>query len=168
MPVVVWHALHLQRTTSEHFDIDRSRTSFEVLAGTSVAVKSELRDAHLLLLPPACVHDYGRSSASAAFHYDARCWCIRMSQCVHPYTANYVRAWVSAPHAQMDTVSPASTDSLTGCAGLAANGAGPRRCTAGVTPASVRTRDRRTEARTGPGPLCPRNGRPLPGFPGVT
>ena len=35
-------------------------------------------------------------------------------------------------------------------------------------PASVRNRDRRTEARTGPGPLCPRNGRPHPGFPGVT
>ena len=33
-----------------------------------------------------------------------------------------------------------------------ANGAGPWRCTAGVTPASTRTRDRRTEARTGPGP----------------
>ena len=87
---------------------------------------------------------------------------------VSMYAVNFVRAWVSAPHAQMDTVSPASTDSLTGCAGLAANGAGPRRCTAGVTPASVRTRDRRTEARTGPGPLCPRNGRPHPGFPGVT
>ena len=83
-------------------------------------------------------------------------------------SSNYVRAWVSAPHAQLDTASPGSTDSLTGCAGLAANGAGPRRCTAGVTPASVRTRDRRTEARTGPGPLCPRNGRPHPGFPGVT
>ena len=52
-----------------------------------------------------------------------------MSQCVHPYAVNYVRAWVSAPHAQMDTVSPA----LTGCAGLAANLAGPR-CTAGVDP----------------------------------
>ena len=41
------------------------------------------------------------------------------------------------------------TDSLTGCVGLAANGRGPRRCTAGVTPASVRTWDWRTEARTG-------------------
>ena len=40
-----------------------------------------------------------------------------------------------------------------------ANGAGPWRCTAGVTLASTRTRDRWTEARTGPGPLCPRNGR---------
>ena len=28
-----------------------------------------------------------------------------------------------------------------------------------MTPASTRTRDRWTEARTGPGPLCPRNGR---------
>ena len=47
-------------------------------------------------------------------------------------------------------------DSLTGCVGLAANGAGPRRCTAGVTPASVRTRDRRTEARqTAPVPCAP-------------
>ena len=166
VPVVVWHALHLQRTTSEHFDIDRSRKSIEVLSGTSGRAERVLR--WCVSLPPACVHEYGRSSASAAFHYDARCWCIRMSQCVHPYAVNYVRAWVSAPHAQMDTVSPGSTDSLTGCAGLAANGAGPRRCTAGVTPASVRTRDRRTEARTGPGPLCPRNGRPHPGFPGVT
>ena len=44
----------------------------------------------------------------------------------------------------------------------------PRRCTAGVTPASVRHRDRRTEARTSPGPLCSRNGRPHPTFPGAT
>ena len=146
--VVVWHALHLQRTTSEHFGIDWLRTSFEVLSGTSGCAERVLR--WCVSLPPACVHDFGRSSASAAFHYDARCWCIRMSQCVHLYAANYVRAWVSAPHAQMDTVSPASTDSLTGCARLVANGAGPRRCTAGVTPASVRTRDRRTEARTPP------------------
>ena len=78
-----------------------------------------------------------------------------------PNVSNYVvnlRAWASAPHAQLDTASSASTlpDSRTGCVGLAANGAGPRRCTAGVTPASVRTRDRRTEARTDcPGPLCP-------------
>ena len=50
-----------------------------------------------------------------------------------------------------------SADSLTGCIALAADGAGPRRCTAGVTPASVRTRDKRTEARTGR-PLYPRNG----------
>ena len=28
-----------------------------------------------------------------------------------------------------------------------------------MTPASTRTRDRRTEARTGPGPLCPRSGK---------
>ena len=28
-----------------------------------------------------------------------------------------------------------------------------------MTPASTRTLDRRTEARTGPGPLCPRNGK---------
>ena len=32
----------------------------------------------------------------------------------------------------------------------------------------VGTRDRWTVARTGPGPLCPRNGRPHPSFPGVT
>ena len=71
----------------------------------------------------------------------------------------------------LDTASSASTvrDSRTGCVGLAANGAGPRRCTAGVTPASVRTRDRRTEVRTDcPSPLCPRSGRPHPSFPGVT
>ena len=86
----------------------------------SEVLKSELRDAYLLLLPPACVHDCGGSSASAAFPLRS-CWCIRMSQCVHPYAVNNVRAWVSAPHAQ--TVSPASTDSLAGCARLAANGA---------------------------------------------
>ena len=28
-----------------------------------------------------------------------------------------------------------------------------------MTPASTRTRDRTTEARTGPGPLCPSNGK---------
>ena len=78
------------------------------------------------------------------------------SECTNAsnYDAN-LRAWVSAPHAQMDTASSASTNSLTGCIGLAADGAGPQRCTAGVTPAFVRTRDRRTEARTGPGPRAP-------------
>ena len=30
---------------------------------------------------------------------------VRMSQCVHPYAVNYVRAWVSAHHAQMDSES---------------------------------------------------------------
>ena len=39
----------------------------------------------------------GRSSSSAAFHYDARCWCISMFQCVHQYVVN-LWAWVSAPH----------------------------------------------------------------------
>ena len=43
VPVVVWHALHLQRTTSEHFDIDRSRTSIEVLSGTSGRAERVLR-----------------------------------------------------------------------------------------------------------------------------
>ena len=43
-----------------------------------------------------------------------------------------------------------------------ANGAGPLECTAGVTPAPPRTRDRRAEARTGPGRLCPRNGVAVP------
>ena len=125
--------------------------SIEVLSGTSGRAERVLR--WCVSLPPACVHDYGRSSASAAFHYDSRCWCIRMSQCVHPYAVNYVRAWVSAPHAQMDSSEFCKylPDSPTGCAGLAANGAGPRRCTAGVTLACVKTRDRWTEARTG---LC--------------
>ena len=113
----------------------------------------ERAEAHLLLLPPACVLLHGASSASAGLHYGAT---AVMHQCVHAYAVNKVRAWVSASHAHLDTASSASAlpDSLTGCARLAANGAGPRRCTAGVTPASVRTRDRRTEARTGPGPLC--------------
>ena len=115
--------------------------------------------------PPACVPGYGGSSSSAAFHYNARCWCVSTTQRVHPYVVN-LRAWVSAPHAQLDTRSSASTspDSPMGGIGLAANGAGPRRCTAGVTPASTRTRDRRTDARTA---LCSRNGR-HPSFPGVT
>ena len=46
---------------------------------------------------------------------------------------------------------------FTDCEDGVANGSGPWRCTAGVTPAS-----RRTEARTGPGPLCPRNGNDHP------
>ena len=56
----------------------------------------------------------------------------------------------------LDTASSASTlpDSPAGCVGLAANGAGPRRCTAGVTPASTRTQDRRTEARQTAPVLC--------------
>ena len=41
-------------------------------------------------------------------------------------------------------------DSPTGCVGLAADEAGPRRCTAGLTPASVKPRDKRTEAQTAP------------------
>ena len=50
----------------------------------------------------------------------------------------------------LDTASSASTFTrLTGCVGLAADGVGPRRYTSGQTPASVRTWDRRTEARTG-------------------
>ena len=75
--------------------------------------------------PPACVPVFGGSSSSAAVHYDARCWCISMSHCVHQYVVN-LRAWVTALHA-LDTASSASTlpDSLTGCVGLAANGAGP-------------------------------------------
>ena len=107
VPVVVWHALHLQRTTSEHFDIDRSRTSIEVLSGTSGRAERVLR--WCVSLPPACVHDYGRSSASAAFHYDARCWCIRMSQCVHPYAATTYGRGCLLPTPRLDTVSPAST-----------------------------------------------------------
>ena len=53
VPVVVWHALHLQRTTSEHFDIDRSRTSIEVLSGTSGRAERVLR--WCVSLPPACL-----------------------------------------------------------------------------------------------------------------
>ena len=34
-----------------------------------------------------------------------------------------------------------------------------------MTPASVRTRDRRTEARTGPGPLCPPQWQTTSGLP---
>ena len=41
------------------------------------------------------------------------------------------------------------------------------RFTAGVNLASTRTRDRRTEARTGPGPLCPRNGKRPPTIQGT-
>ena len=52
---------------------------------------------------------------------------LLLHQCVQQYAVN-LRAWVSAA----------------GCVGLAANGAGARRCTAGLTPASVRTWDRRT------------------------
>ena len=135
LPAVVWARF-----------IDRSRKSFEFLSGTSSRAERVLR--WCVFLPPACVHDYGRSCASAAFHYEARCWCIRMSLCVHPYAVNYVRARVSGPHALLDTASSAST---------------LRR-----DPCLVRTRDRWTEARTGSGPLCTRSGRPHPSFPGVT
>ena len=41
-----------------------------------------------------------------------------------------------------------------GCVGLAANGSGPRRCTAGYDPCLVRTQDRKPEARTGPRSLA--------------
>ena len=75
--------VHLQRTTSEHLDFDRSRTGFEILSGTSV-VQSEF-------LPPACLLLYGASSASAGPHYDARCWCISMTQCVHVRRSLYGR-----------------------------------------------------------------------------
>ena len=36
-----------------------------------------------ILLPSACVHDYGGSSASAALHYDVRCWYTNITQRVH-------------------------------------------------------------------------------------
>ena len=158
---------------------------------TDPRVKNKLRDAHLCeeralrCLSFSCEEPAeGCTSPSSPSYFGSRLWKVQRVRClpvrctllVHqhvpmcPCTSLTLRAWVSAPHAQLDTASSASTyqNSLTGCVGLAANGAGPRRCTAGVTPASVRTRDRRTEARTGPGPLCPRNGRPHPGFPGVT
>ena len=48
-------------------------------------------------------------------------------------------------------------DRLTG-----ANGASPWECTAGVTPAPTRIRDRRAEARRRPGRLCSRNGVAVP------
>ena len=51
---------------------------------------------------------------------------------------------------------------FTDCQDGAANGAGPLECTAGVTPASTRSWDRTTEARTGPGPLYTRNGKRPP------
>ena len=71
--------IHVSRTSrGMHISVKSERRD----ACPFLEVKSQLRDAHLLLLPPACVHDYGRSSASAAFQYDARCWCISMSQCV--------------------------------------------------------------------------------------
>ena len=47
-----------------------------------------------------------------------------------------------------------------------ANGAGPWRCTAGVTPASTRTRERWTEARTGPGPPVPPQWQTTTHYPG--
>ena len=43
-----------------------------------------------------------------------------------------------------------------------ANGAGPSECTAGVTPAPSENLGQTTEARTGPGPLYPRNGKRPP------
>ena len=64
------------------------------------------------------------------------------------------RVWVSALHAQMDTASSASTCQT------------HLRVAPDWLHGSMRTRDRRTEARTGPSPLCSRNGRPHPGFPG--
>ena len=106
-----------------------------------------------LSLPSAAVLLYGASSASAGSHYGARCWCTTMSQGVQLHR-NFTGVGVCSPrpagHSEFCKYLP---DSLTGWVGLAANGAGPRRRTAGVTPASVRTRDRKTEARTGPCPL---------------
>ena len=89
----------------------------------------------------------GASSASTGPHYGVRCWCTTMTQCVQvrrKFTGVGVCSPRPAGHSEFCKYLP---DSFTGCVGLAANGAGPRRCTAGVTPASVRTRDRRTEAR---------------------
>ena len=74
VPVVVWHALHLQRTTSEHFDTDRSRTRVEVLSGTSGRAEQVLR--WCVSLPPACVHDYGRVQR-------VRCLPLRCTLLVH-------------------------------------------------------------------------------------
>ena len=52
---------------------------------------------------------------------------------VSMYVTN-LRAWKSVPDAQMDSASHAITDKLAGCVGLAANGAGTRRCPAEVSP----------------------------------
>ena len=106
-------------------------------------------------VPPSCrILLHGAFSASAGHHCDARCWCIRMHHCVQLRREICTGVGVCSPrpagHREFCKCLP---DSLTGCVGLPASGAGPRRCTAGVAPASVRNWDRRTNARSGPGPV---------------
>ena len=92
--------------------------------------------------PPACVPGHGGL---------VPCFPLRCTLLVHQHVPmcpsvrrELTGMGVCSPR-PLDTASSASTlpDSPAGCVGLAANGAGPRR----ATPASVRTRDRRTEAR---------------------
>ena len=103
-------------------------------------------------LHAAFVFLYGASSASSGLHYDASCCCIRMHPCVQLCREQSTGVGVCSPrptgHCEFCKYVP---DSPTGCVGLAANGAGPRRCTAGVTPASG---DRWTEARHTAPVLC--------------
>ena len=159
---VAWNSSELEfrpllfqapRGLSGPLAMGRSRTSFEIDAHSSgrqqveniVTNQSFLTGStrvHVVRVPSSCMlfsftEGPARPLPSITMHAAGASECPNVSILC---AVNYVRAWVSAPHAQMGTVSPASTDSLTGCAGLAANGAGPRRCTAGVTPASVRTR----------------------------
>ena len=107
---------------------------------------------------PSCLRSrLRRSSSSAAFRYDARCWCISMSQCVHEYIVN-LRAWVSAPHIPSTPrvlQAPFQTRLWVAPDWLPTEQAEVY----GRCDPSVRTRDRRTEARTD---------RPHPSFPGVT
>ena len=135
--------------------MDRSRTSFEI-PKLSNRFERELMDVDpssrlSLLLAFTTTGGPARPLPSITMHAAGALQC--------PGVSMYA---VNSPCPVLQNL----PDSPTGCVGLAANGAGPWKCTAGVTSASTRTRYRRTEARTGPGPLCLRNGRPHPGFPG--
>ena len=86
--------------------------------------------------PPACVPGHGGSSSPGALQYDARCWCISMSQRVHQYGVNLRCMGVCSPR-PLDTASSASTLTHSACGlrrtcGLTEQA--QRRCTAGATP----------------------------------
>ena len=148
--------------------MDTSRTSLEILK-LSNRVERELMavaPSHFsLLLAFTTTEGPARPLPSITMHAAGASACPKVSN----HAVNFTGVGVCSPrptgHSEFCTYQTRLWDA----SGLAANGAGPRRCTAGVTPASVRTRDRKTQAqRTPPGPLYHRNGRPHPGFPGVT
>ena len=104
-------------------------TSRDIREG-SVAVKSELGHISFFYLLHA---SFFTGPPARAVHAAGAPLCPNVSNYVVKFTGVGVCSPRLAGHSEFCKNLP---DSLTVCIGLAANGAGPRRCTAGVPPAS--------------------------------